>query len=131
MTPTATLRLIAQARVHDAEVLLANGRCDGAGYICGYAVELSLKARICDTLGWSGYPQTRGEFENFKSFKTHDLDVLLTLSGREQVIKVNHFPDWSIIATWNPETRYQAVGLITPADAHNFIESAKRLILAL
>jgi hypothetical protein len=55
-------------------------------YLCGYAIELSLKARICRTLKWVGYPDTAREFENYKSFKTHDVDVLLRLSGIEDRI---------------------------------------------
>ena len=47
---TAELRKIAKARLKDAEALLAAHRYDGAIYLCGYAVELALKARICQTL---------------------------------------------------------------------------------
>jgi HEPN domain-containing protein len=38
---------IAQARIADAKVLLAGGRFDSAIYLCGYAVEVALKTRIC------------------------------------------------------------------------------------
>jgi len=81
------LRQAARARIKDAEVLLTAKRYDGAAYICGYALELGLKARICRTLKWSGYPSTNKEFANYRSFKTHDLDVLLHLSGIEEKIK--------------------------------------------
>jgi hypothetical protein len=77
------LRRIAQSRLEDAQVLLRAGRYDGAIYICGYAVEMALKARIFDTLSWSGYPSTRSEFQNYQTFRTHDLNVLLRLSGIE------------------------------------------------
>jgi hypothetical protein len=128
MLSTVTLRAISQARLQDAEILFANGRFDGAGYICGYAVELALKARICDTLNWLGYPENRKEFENLQSFKTHNLDVLLALSGKEQDVKKNHFADWSIVCVWNPEARYHAVGRISPADAQAFLGSTKTLL---
>jgi hypothetical protein len=82
LTP-ADLRAIAHSRLQDAHILFANARYDGAGYVCGYAVELILKAGICDTLNWPGYPASRNEFTNLLSFKTHNLDVLLSLSGRE------------------------------------------------
>jgi hypothetical protein len=104
------LRAIAEARLQDAKVLFINQRTDGAGYVCGYAVELALKARICETLNWAGFPENRREFENFASFKTHKLDVLLTLSGQELRIKSDHFSEWSAVATWDPEARYRAVG---------------------
>jgi hypothetical protein len=127
LTP-ADLRAIAAARLDDAQILLANGRFDGAGYICGYAIELALKARICDTLNWAGYPMTRKEFENLQSFKTHNLDMLLVLSGREQTIKQTHFADWSILGAWNPEARYTAVGAVSHADAHAFVQSTATLL---
>lgn len=128
MLPPATLRNIAQARLQDANVLFNNGRFDGAGYICGYAVELALKARICDTLNWSGFPETRKEFENLQSFKTHNLDVLLSLSGREQIIKQTHLADWSIVGVWNPEARYHTIGQISATDAQSFLASTTTLL---
>jgi len=59
------------------------GRLEGSAYLSGYVVELALKARICRTLKWRGFPEKRNEFEGLQTFKTHDLDVLLSLSGRE------------------------------------------------
>ncbi len=44
------VKKIARARLKDAEVLAASRRYEGAIYLCGYAVELGLKARICKTL---------------------------------------------------------------------------------
>ena len=127
LTP-ADLRTIAQARLQDAHILLANGRYDGAGYICGYAVELTLKARICDTLNWPGFPQTAKEFANYTSFKTHNLVVLLSLSGREQIIKQNHLADWSVVREWNPEDRYRVAGGISAQDAQQFLASTTALL---
>ena len=49
MISIADLRAIAVARLDDAKALSANGRADGAAYVCGYAIELALKARICAT----------------------------------------------------------------------------------
>lgn len=91
-------------------MLIEANRIDGAGYVCGYAVELALKARICETLNWPGFPENRHEFHNFASFRTHKLDVLLTLSGQERRIKSDYFSEWSEVATWDPEARYRAVG---------------------
>jgi hypothetical protein len=101
------LYAIARARLEDANLLLTNSRSDGAFYVGGYAVELALKARICRTLNWSGFPEKRSEFENFTSFRTHKLDVLLALSGQEQRIKSDYLWAWSAVATWDPEARYR------------------------
>jgi hypothetical protein len=43
--PVAELDKLAKARLDDARALLAANRFDGATYLCGYAVELALKAR--------------------------------------------------------------------------------------
>ena len=127
LTP-ADLRTIAHSRLQDAQILFANARYDGAGYICGYAVELTLKARICDTLNWPAFPQTPKEFTNYTSFKTHSLVVLLSLSGREQLIKQNHLADWSFVCQWNPEDRYRVAGGISANDAQQFLASTTALL---
>ena len=124
----AELRKIARARLKDAELLFAARRFDGAVYMCGYAVELALKARICRTLNWNGFPATRREFESYGAFKTH---VLLHLSGIESSITSNYFVDWSDVATWNPEVRYNPIGSATRPQAARMLAAAKRLIRVL
>jgi len=115
---------IAEARLVDAEVLLNSKRFDGSVYLCGYAIELGLKKRICETLKWNEYP-TSGKYS---TFKTHDLDVLLHLSGIEDKIKVNYLTEWSIVSQWNPEARYKPIGKIIESDAKDMLESAKEII---
>ena len=66
MIPVAELDRIARARLDDAKALLAADRLDAAIYICGYAVEVSLKARICRILSWSNFPSTAAEFREEK-----------------------------------------------------------------
>ncbi|MCL5280410.1 MAG: HEPN domain-containing protein [Planctomycetes bacterium] len=128
MIQTNDVKEIAHARLQDADILLTSERYDGAIYLCGYAIELALKARICQTLKWSGYPQTNAEFKDYQSFKTHDLDVLLHLTGREQNIKTKFFAEWSAVAQWNPTARYQPVGTANEADARLMISAAKVLV---
>lgn len=96
--------------------------------MCGYAVELALKARICRTLNWSGFPETGAEFKGLNCLKVHDLELLLRLTGRESSIKANHFSEWSAILKWNPEFRYQPVGSVTPAGADLMVKSAASLV---
>jgi enhancing lycopene biosynthesis protein 2 len=127
------LRDIIQARLDDADALHVAGRYDGAIYLCGYAVELSLKCRICITLRWAGFPSSKKEFEKYQSLKTHTLDVLLSLSGYEKKIKNNAttLAAWSDVASWDPEARYKPVGNATAPDAQKVITSAKILVGAL
>lgn len=128
MLSTADLISIAEARLQDAEALCKAARFDGAVYLVGYAVEIALKARICRTLAWTHYPATRGEFDGLLSFKTHDLDILLRLSGIELDMKSKYMTEWSSIIGWDPEARYKPVGSATDQSAVEMIESAKALV---
>jgi hypothetical protein len=87
MIPLAELLLIANGRLGDDQALLDANRYDGAAYMCGYSLEVALKHKICLTLNWVGFPSTNNEFANYKSLKTHDLDVLLTFTGIEKALK--------------------------------------------
>lgn len=128
MISRTELRKIARERLKDAEVLLKEGRYDGAIYLGGYVVEIALKGRICKVLNWKGFPQTRSEFQNFQSFRTHDLDVLLSLSGVEDRIRTKYLIEWSAVANWDPEARYNPVGNTKKADAQLLVEAARRLL---
>ena len=128
MIATSDLRGIAKARLRDAQVLLRAKRFDGAFYLCGYSVELALKARICRTLKWSGFPQTGHEFQGLQSVKTHDLEVLLRFSGIESRIKRKYLSEWSVVLDWNPEKRYQSIGQSTQQQATDMLTCTKRLL---
>lgn len=119
---------IARARLRDAEVLFRSRRYDGAMYLCGYAIEIKLKARICRTLHWNEYPATK---RGYQSFKIHDLDMLLHLSGVESKIKSNFFAEWSAVVVWDPSARYKPIGSASKQDAKLMIESAKTLLRVL
>lgn len=118
--------MLSKERLDDASVLSKGGRFEGARYLCGYALEAGLKARICDTLGWTEYSVG----ENYKSFRTHDLEVLLHLSGRESVIKNEMLAEWSAVmdVKWGPELRYQTEGSATQADVAEMIKHVRRLL---
>lgn len=132
MITRAELRTSSRAYLRAARVLnrAGNNSADAAAYLCGYAVEIALKARICRTLGWVGYPSSGGEFRNYASFKVHDLDVLLHLSAAEASIKTNPalLTAWSVVVEWNPEQRYAPVGTWTAVDARDMIEAAAKLL---
>jgi HEPN domain-containing protein len=131
MIAIAELESIAAARLEDAKALLVAGRFDGATYLCGYAVEVSLKARICRVLNWPDFPSTGGEFQAYRSFQTHELDVLLRLSGQEARIKQNHFSLWNAVAVWKVESRYNLVGTAQEPDATAMITAAEQLLTVL
>jgi len=108
MIVVSDLRKIARARLEDAAVLCEAGRYDGAVYVCGYAVEIALKARICRTL-----------------------DVLLHHSGRREKIKNEHLAAWSAVADWTPNRRYGVIGLTLAGAATEMLSSAKVLLRVL
>ncbi len=128
MISQADLDNLATARLDDAEALLTAGRFDGAVYLCGYAVELKLKARICRALNWLEFPSSRREFEGLLSFKTHDLDILLHLSGVESTIKASHLAEWSVVVNWEPELRYRPLGSATALDSVLLLHSVRSLL---
>jgi HEPN domain-containing protein len=125
------LQQIAKARLEDAEALFHAGRYDGSIYLCGYAIEIGLKNKICKTLHWKGFPSTRSEFQDFQTFKTHSLNVLLRLSGAENKIKKNLLIEWSIVSKWDPEARYKETGSTTKQGAKLMIDSTNVLLGAL
>jgi hypothetical protein len=131
MVPKSDLKKLSRGKLKDADILHAAGRYDGAVYLCGYAVEIALKAKICSTLKWPGFPSTRREFEGYQSFRTHDLDVLLHLSGAEGRVKTKYLAEWSIVVTWDPEVRYRAIGTASFQDAVDMIQATRTILGAL
>jgi len=124
------LRKLAAARLADSEILFENRRYDGAVYLSGYAIEVALKARIRRTLKWPDFPSSAKEFEPYRSLRTHNLDVLLSLSGIESKIKPRYLTEWSIIATWDPEVRYKSTKA-KRQDALSMMEAVKTLLKVL
>jgi len=118
------LRTLARARLRDSEVLFDAKRYDGVVYLCGYVVELALKARICRTLKWTDYNTGR----DYQSFKTHNLDALLELTGIQTKVKPARLTDWEMIASWDPELRYMPLGSATRKDAQEMINAARELL---
>ncbi len=121
------LKILAEVRLKEARVLHRNGLYDGAAYLCGYVVELALKARICKHLNISEYPDT-GDFKPI--FSSHDFDRLLLLSGLQREVNITNiskkklYTNWLLLTQWRPEQRYQ------PSGTYSQIQS-RELILAL
>jgi HEPN domain-containing protein len=111
------LKGLATLRLREAEALFDAGLYDGAAYLCGYVVELALKARICRLLGTDEYPST-GEYK--RVYAVHDLGQLLFLAGLQSKMKADNqplFTNWSITVPWNPESRYRPEGSVSRKDA--------------
>ena len=68
------------------------------------------------------------EFEPYRSFQTHDLNVLLRLSGQAARIKENHLALWNAVAVWKVESRYNVVGTMGLGAATTMIQAAEALV---
>jgi len=125
ITPV-NLRKLARERLRDAKVMLRGRRYDGSYYMCGYAVEMVLKARICQTLKWTSF---RGE--HVKSLRVHDLPFLLKFSGVEPRVTRKYFAEWSKVQDWKVENRYDPKRSITLAEATDMVTATQRLLKVL
>jgi hypothetical protein len=119
---------LCRARMDDAQLLFRNGRDDAAAYLCGYAVEFALKARICKHLKWPGYPATDAEFKGKRDFKTHDFDCLLEFTGLAPKVRNNCNAEWYTVTDWSTELRYRPIGSTTHQHAQALLEASKVLL---
>jgi hypothetical protein len=131
MIRTKELRRVARERLRDARVLFRGRRFDGAYYLAGYAIEIALKARICRTCKWDGFPETGTEFHGMQSLKTHDLEILLKFSGAGPSVIGKHMAAWSTVLDWNPEKRYQHFGTASQQRAADMLEAAGKVVRVL
>lgn len=119
------LKAIAEIRLKEAKALYRSRLYDGAAYICGYVVEISLKARICKNLKLSDYPD---DGKDKQVFSSHDFDRLLLLSGLQSRITLSNkrtrklFENWSLLTSWKPERRY-TVGVYKKRDVEELFEA--------
>jgi HEPN domain len=118
------LKDLAHLRLREAEVLFDSGYYDGAAYLCGYVVELALKARICRLLGSNDYPDT-GKYKQV--YAVHDFDQLLFLSGlRAKLTPASPvFSSWSTATPWSPEHRYLPKGSFSRQDALDVLNAIR------
>lgn len=106
MPTRSELKKLALLRLKEAECLYQSGFYSGAEYLCGYVIELALKARICRVLNLNEYPA-----DELKVSKTHDFDLLKLLAGlKRDVDPVRNkelWENWSAATKWRPELRYR------------------------
>ena len=121
------LQVLARTRLREAEALFAAGLYDGAVYLCGYVVEMALKACVCKTLDLAEYPDTEQGARQI--FRTHDFALLELLAGlRARVIdqsreSVLFRQNWSLVADWKVDFRYSSSR--TQAEAHAMLEALR------
>ncbi len=129
MITVQELRDLSLARQEDASELHRAGRYDAAMYLSGYAVELALKARICETLGWREFPSVPGEFRKYQSLRTHELNILLEFSGIKERVNAEYTAAWKfVVENWGAHWRYLPVGSANASAGSQMIESVAALL---
>ncbi len=132
MIPITDLHGTAREYLRAAKLLRTRRSYDAAVYLCGYAVEIALKARICRTLRWtSGFPQTASEFQDRGNLKTHDFQALLNFTGIQDRVRRVCLLEWSVVCRWRPEQRYNPIGTKNLADADEMIAATQTLLRVL
>jgi HEPN domain-containing protein len=124
MATRQQLQNLARLRLREAEALFSAGLYDGCAYLCGYVVELALKARICATLNIDEYPEKRLR----GGFMTHDFDDLKLLAGMERefsAFNAVRLTNWSVATKWKPERRYEAEGSYDRAAAEEILNAVR------
>lgn len=120
------LKALATERLREAEALFDAGHYDGCAYLCGYVVELALKACVCATLGVTEYAD--GGSKKLKdALRTHDFDDLKLLAGMEQAFTADPklLANWSVASKWRPERRYERVGSYDQAAAREILDAVR------
>ena len=127
MLTLADMRHIARGRIAEAAILIRAGRHDTAFYLCGYAVEVSLKARVCRTLGWSEFPSEPKDWQRYHApLKVHDFELSAKWSGHAVLLDgSSHRRHWLEVNKWNPEMRYKPLGTTSRAQALAMLRSAR------
>lgn len=132
MIAVADLHRTAREYLRAAKLLRTHKSYDAAVYLCGYAVEIALKARICRTLKWTtGFPQNPSEFQDRGNLKTHDFQALLNFTGVQARIRRICLLEWSIASRWRPEQRYDPAGTKTLSDVNEIIAATQVLLRVL
>lgn len=132
MATREQLRALALLRLREAEALFDAELYDGCAYLCGYVVELAMKARVCATLGVEEYPEKIGEAKRgrlIEAFRTHDFDELRLLAGMQNdpvTTTPSFLTNWSIAISWKPERRYQPEGSYNRGSALEILEAIRK-----
>jgi hypothetical protein len=132
MTNPTDIRQLADLRIEEADNLNKVGFPDGAFYLAGYAVELYLKAKICENLNLpTFYSQYAPKTDLAKTFLIHNLDRLILLSGLLPKFESEKATDPIFtghcvnIERWSEKSRYDTHTTHNSVQTSIFIESVK------
>jgi hypothetical protein len=130
-----TLNKLAEDRLKEAKLLLANEHFSGAAYLGGYAIELKLKSKICQRLNWSEYPPAK--ISKNDCLKVHDLRGLTYFAGirdydansalfipEPRVLTADQLEIvYHTVIKWSEVKRYEET---KPKDARNLLDAIQK-----
>lgn len=136
MTNPEEIRKLAAQRLTEAQILFQNSMCEGAYYLAGYSVELTLKAKICERLGIPNlFDESDKDANNIKGIgdirkplKTHNLFTLLIFCGLK--VKFDNekasnkdlaLANSLLFNAWDENVRYKPCGHILNKDVEKLI----------
>ena len=105
------LQQLAELRINEAGILLANQAWDGAYYLAGYAVECALKACIAKQTKAEEFPDKKQAEKAWR----HDFNELVAAAGIESDLKSEIFrsqpfkDNWNIVRQWSEQSRYRRI----------------------
>ena len=125
------IKNVAHLRLDEAENLYELGLYEGSIYLAGYAVELLLKAKICEILDLEDlFDASFPRKDLAKFFKIHNLENLIWLSGlrrqfEEDYGKNDDFrQNWDFInENWSEQVRYDLQGSVPKHKAEKFLNA--------
>lgn len=100
---------LAQVRIEETQILLDQGKSDGAYYLAGYAVECALKACICKLAKEYDLPPKAKVINDYYS---HVIEALVRVAGLSLRRDADAAADkelegnWLTVKDWSEETRY-------------------------
>ena len=101
---------LADVRIDEALMLLAQGKYDGAYYLAGYAVECGLKACIARLTNQNDYPPKPKYIHDYYS---HEIEKLVKTAGLTSERNADVAADldleanWGVVKDWSEESRYE------------------------
>lgn len=128
MPERSDLQKLSAIRLREAEVLFEAGLYDGCFCLCGYVVELALKACVCKHLGIEDYPEGEPNLKGL--FRTHDFRSLELIAGLRSSISAKRQTsftfdaNWTVATSWKSEDRY-LLNFKTQSEAHDMLEALR------
>jgi hypothetical protein len=141
MNSSQEIKSLADLRLEEAQILLDNGKTNGAFYLLGYTIELYLKYKLCKLLDiddlFANNCPLKKHFEGRNPFYSHDLNTLLVFSGLKNKFDVEKSTNRIIFKTtsllvdvWSEKSRYdiQPKSEKDLQDSINLLKDSKGLL---